>query len=107
MAGCHARAAARVPVSPYPSPAHAPCPSSPAPAHRLPEQCPDCSEHVFLRAAPAGTATLAAPGPLSSPLCLLTVPLLPVPPHLQVSARRREGAALSPPRYLRLALLGS
>src|SRR5713226_711477 len=105
LAAGHVHAAVTLPVSTHHNPEHAPCHSSPVPPHGIPDKCPDCGDHVFLRSAPSGAETLAAPGPSLSPLCLLTQPLLPLLPHPHASALRLEVSALSPPRYLTLSVL--
>src|SRR5215475_11061271 len=62
LAAGHAYAAVTVPVSPHHNPALAPRHSSPTSPQGIPEKCPDCAEHVFLKSVASGTETLAAAG---------------------------------------------
>src|SRR5712692_7511500 len=92
-------------ASPRRSSEHTPCHFPSVPPQRVPDKCPDCRDHFFLRAAPSGPATLTVSGPLSSLFCWLTQP------HHSLLTQRAAGVlwldktAVPPPRYLTLAVL--
>ncbi len=84
---------------------HAPCHSSQTAPQKLPESCPDCRDHGFLRAVPSGVEALAG---LGLSLASLDLPVQPAPfwlaqPHASVP--RLVFSALSPPRHLTLSVL--
>ena len=90
------------PVASSQGAAHTPCHSTPK---QIPDQCLDCSDHVFLSPASAGAEMVAASRALLFSVCLpilLTLGLFPQP---SASVLQRDRTILSPPRYLTLSVL--
>src|SRR5215510_15889043 len=105
LAAGHAHAAVTVPVFPHHSPEHTPCHSAPPAPNGIPDKCPDCGGHVFLKSvsSESGTEALATAGTFLLP-GVLTPPVLPALPQPCAGVPRPDIPTL-PPRYLTFSVL--
>src|SRR6266849_2193243 len=105
LATGHSHGTGPVAASPSRNPGHVPCHFPTAFPQGASDKCPDCGDHLFLGAVPAGLETQAASGPLLSPVCLpLQAPLAPfVQQHSKGFWFGQTTAPLS--RYLLLSVL--
>src|SRR5262249_33167369 len=101
----HTPAAVTAPASSQQGPAPTPCHSTPAAPHGTPNTCPDCRDHVFLRAVSAEANPWATARSLFLPLCVLTASVLPEVRQPHADVLWPDATALSPPPYLFLSVL--